>query len=122
MGTNNFQGELTDISAKKEALDRVCACTVRGHEEQCFFIAEISVRSPRKLFIFIIEKYICRMKVSKKNNNLILEKTSLLSTAETSSPTLRENLSRSTIALCNVNISFGSKYPRQVLQRTMLLI
>ena len=30
-------------------------------------LAEISLRSPRKIFIFIIKKYIYRIKVSKKN-------------------------------------------------------
>ena len=38
---------------------------------------EISLRSPRKIFSFIITMYIYRIKVS-KNNNLILKKTSLV--------------------------------------------
>ena len=41
------------------------------------FLAEISLRSPRKLFIFIIYKNIFRIKVSKKTFYLILKKTSL---------------------------------------------
>ena len=36
-------------------------------------LAEISLRSPRKLFIFIINKYICRIKVSKNKSDLILK-------------------------------------------------
>ena len=46
---NNFRGDLTDISAKKEAL-------------------EISLRSPRKMFMFSIKKCIYTIKVSKKHN------------------------------------------------------
>ena len=37
-------------------------------------LAEIPLRSPRKLFIFIIKIYIYRMKVSKKTINSILKK------------------------------------------------
>ena len=43
-----------------------------------FFFAEIPLRSPRKLFISIIKKYIFRIKVSKKINNLILKKRTLV--------------------------------------------
>ena len=43
-------------------------------------LAEIPLKSPRKLFIFIIKKYIYRIKVSKKTNYLILKKTSLIYT------------------------------------------
>ena len=39
-------------------------------------LAEISLRSPRKLFVFIIKKIIYRIKVSKNIINLILKKTS----------------------------------------------
>ena len=35
-------------------------------EGSASFLAEISLRSPRRLFIFIIQKYIFRIKVSKK--------------------------------------------------------
>ena len=41
-------------------------------------LAEIPLRSPQKIFIFIIKKIICWVKVSKNKNNLILEKTSLV--------------------------------------------
>ena len=41
-------------------------------------LAEISLRSPRKLFIFSIYKNICRIKVSKNILNLILKQTSSL--------------------------------------------
>ena len=41
------------------------------------FLAEISVRSLRKIFIFIIYKYIFRVKVSKKIFHLILKKEAL---------------------------------------------
>ena len=41
-------------------------------------LAEISLRSPRKLFIFIIKQYIFRIKVSKKQFNLILKEASLV--------------------------------------------
>ena len=37
-------------------------------------LAEMSLRSPRKLFIFIIKKYISRIKVSKKMLNFNFEK------------------------------------------------
>ena len=40
-------------------------------------LAEISLRSPPKIFIFIIKECIFRIKVSKKLSNLILEKSSL---------------------------------------------
>ena len=40
-------------------------------------VAERSLRSPRKLFIVIIKKYVCRIKVSKNKIDLILKKTSL---------------------------------------------
>ena len=39
--------------------------------------AEILLRSPRKIFIFIINKYFYRIKVSQKKINLNLKKTSL---------------------------------------------
>ena len=41
-------------------------------------LAEISLRSPRKLFIFIIKENIHRIKVFNKINYLILKKTSLV--------------------------------------------
>ena len=42
------------------------------------FLAEVSVRSPRKLFIFIILKNIFWIRVSKKKNNLILKKEAVM--------------------------------------------
>ena len=44
---HNFQGELTDSSANMEALVVIVGGAV---------FAEILLRSPRKLFIFIIKK------------------------------------------------------------------
>ena len=41
-------------------------------------LAELSLRSPQKLCIFIIKKNIYRIKVSQNKNNLILKKTSLI--------------------------------------------
>ena len=37
-----------------------------SHQTSVAVLAEMSLRSPRKSFIFIIKKYICRVKVSKK--------------------------------------------------------
>ena len=45
-------------------------------------LGEISLRSPRKLFIFIIRKFFFMIKVSKKQFNLILKKASLVLTAQ----------------------------------------
>ena len=42
------------------------------------FLAEVSVRSPRKLFIFIIYRNIFRIKLSKKTFHLILKKEALV--------------------------------------------
>ena len=50
----NFPGYLSDISTKKEAL-----------ASSASFLAELSVRSPRKLIIFIIQKNIFWIQVSK---------------------------------------------------------
>ena len=50
------------------------------------FFAEISLRSPRKLFIFIIKKIMYRVKVSRNNNNSILKTTSLLFTVGAAAP------------------------------------
>ena len=41
-------------------------------------LAEIPLRSPQKIFIFIIKKYMCWLKVSKNKVIYILKKTSLL--------------------------------------------
>ena len=46
-----------------------------AHSED--FLAEILLRSPRKLFISIIKVLIFRIKVSKNNNNFILKKKTL---------------------------------------------
>ena len=59
---NYFRGELFYISAKKEALVRkrsgsmvgIGGAGIRGAGISAYFLAEISVMSPRKLFIFII--------------------------------------------------------------------
>ena len=58
-------------------------CFVQGWRSTCLWssvavLAEIPLRSPRKLFIFIIKKFFFRIKVSKKNDNLILKKEALL--------------------------------------------
>ena len=49
-------------------------------ENRVAILAEILLRSPRKLFIFLIKKYIYRIKVSnnKMSLNLILKETSLV--------------------------------------------
>ena len=67
---NNFRGEVSSISAKPATLVpasmQVCVGLVRG---SVAVLAEILLRSPRKLVIFIIKKYIYSIKVSK--NKLI---------------------------------------------------
>ena len=60
MKMTKFQGELTDIPAKKEPL-ALALCKVSN----VAVLAEIPLRSPQKLFICIIKKYICWVKVSK---------------------------------------------------------
>ena len=80
--TNNCQGDPTDISAKSKSLwlesalevdagnesfaERRTSTAVSGSDAD---LAEISLSSPQKLFIFITEKNISRIKVSK--NKLI---------------------------------------------------
>ena len=59
-----------------------------GYVSSVAALAEVSLRSPLKLFIFIIRKYIYRIKVSKINNDLILKKTSLVVSATTKSSLL----------------------------------
>ena len=63
MEINDFRGELTDNSAEKEALIKCEAlviqnyCTSYGADWSSeAVLAEISLRSPRKLVIFIIKK------------------------------------------------------------------
>ena len=61
MKINNFQGELTDISAIKEALD-IIGSTFQATGQRvtwyvlcgASFLAKVPLRSPRKLFIFIV--------------------------------------------------------------------
>ena len=57
MKINNFWGDLTDLSARKEALAIISASVV----------ANTSVTSTRKLFISIFLNNIYRIKVSQKN-------------------------------------------------------
>ena len=69
--TKEFHPEHSTTSSVKPigtTLSNICSVAV---------LAEISLWSPRKLFIFIIKKIIYRIKVSKKINYLILKKTSL---------------------------------------------
>ena len=58
---NNFRGELTDDSAKKEALSVCCTLGI-----SVAVLAETSLKSPRKLFIVIIKKCFYWIKVSEK--------------------------------------------------------
>ena len=65
---NNFRGDLSDISAKRQHWSRVFTIFGLDFTDPClsseiallrtgisaFLLAEISVRSPRNLFIFII--------------------------------------------------------------------
>ena len=67
-----FRGELTDVSAKKEAL--VMHTRKHSHvDTSVAVLAEISFGSPRKMFIFIIRTNINRIKGSKKRNKLNFE-------------------------------------------------
>ena len=61
---------LTDVSDDKKPL-------VETEQTSDAVLAEISLRSPRKLFICIIKKIINRIKVSKKTFDLILNEASL---------------------------------------------
>ena len=68
----NFRGDFTDISAKKEALVLTLLytvmCTAPVHKYSGAsgpVLAELSVRSPRKLFIFNIEECLSRIKECK---------------------------------------------------------
>ena len=65
MSLNNFWGDLTDISAKKEPLEAMCFISDVA-STSASFLAVISLRSPGKLFIFIISKHIYKIKVSKE--------------------------------------------------------
>ena len=49
-----------------------------GNTGSVAVLAEILLSSPWKLFIFIIKKYVYRIKVSNKTDNWILKKASLL--------------------------------------------
>ena len=76
MKINNFRGDLTDNSAKKEALvvyysSRHVTTSVAG------FLAEISLRSHRNC-LFLVSKNIFVGSKYPKENQLILEKTSLV--------------------------------------------
>ena len=65
----NFRGDLTDNSVKKEALPATVfnSDTVLIHVllTSVAVLAEISLRLPRKVFTFIIKKYVYSIKVSK---------------------------------------------------------
>ena len=93
---NIFWGDLTDISAIKrnaveavalplvlidacryaqghyavsrKTAERIVASGSRGLTSSVAVLAEISFRSPRKMYIFIIQKRICRIKVSLKHD------------------------------------------------------
>ena len=52
MKINNFWGDLTDVSAKKEAL--LLGVALRHVAYSVAVLAEIPLRSPKKIFIFII--------------------------------------------------------------------
>ena len=52
-------------------------CQHESSTDSVAVLAEISLRSPRKIFIFTIKKYIYRIKVSGEKIVLILKKTSL---------------------------------------------
>ena len=58
------------------------ANTIHRTAASAYFLAELPLRSPRKLFIFIILIYIYRIKVSKKINKLILKKETLTAAAQ----------------------------------------
>ena len=49
---------------------------LEAHSSAALFV-EVSLRSPQKLFLFVIKTYINRIKVSKKWNELILKKSPL---------------------------------------------
>ena len=68
MKVNNHWGYLTDISAKTKTL------VVTSSD---FVPADISVISPRKLFIFITQNCVYWIKVSQVIYNLILKTRSL---------------------------------------------
>ena len=72
---NNFRGDLSGISAEKTSL--VLACGRFLESSSVAVLAEISLRSPRKLFIFTIKSHIFWIIVSKQTNILILKNSSL---------------------------------------------
>ena len=62
---NSFRGDLTDVPTEAKTLMQISA----------YFVAETSVRSPRKLFILIIKKYnIIWIKVSEKKCLILFRK------------------------------------------------
>ena len=68
--------DVVDVVVREDVVQRRFLPDVRNEDGQrlhrervvssASFLAELSVSSPRKLFIFIIKKYIYRIKVSKK--------------------------------------------------------
>ena len=80
MEINNFRGDLSDISAKKEAL--IWSRSGTPYMTSAFFVADTSVMSPRKLFMFIILKIVFWIKVSKKIVYLILKTEALRVTSK----------------------------------------
>ena len=101
------------------------AAPIRGTVASASFSAEISVRSPRKLFICIIYKNVLWIKESEKKNYLIL-KTEALTVASTQSNT---QFSECTSFLAEISVRSpqkifiliiwkifsGSKYPKNFL-------
>ena len=61
MKINNFQGELTDISAKKEALVHTLVYNMRLVITGDFILADVSVRSLQKLIVYITQYYVYRI-------------------------------------------------------------
>ena len=59
---NVFKGEVDDAFIETKRTGDILECTVASDA----VLAEISLRSPRKLFIFIIKKYIYRIRVPEK--------------------------------------------------------
>ena len=77
---NSFQGELVDISSKKEALV-LCQERVLVRERldltSVANFAEILLRSARKVFIFMIKEYASIRSKCPVKNHLIMKKNSL---------------------------------------------
>ena len=74
---NYTRGAGPDISGTIVELVVVSPVKLLRCDGSASFLAELSVRSPRKLVIFIIYKNIFWIKVSKKYFNLILKKEAL---------------------------------------------